>query len=72
LTDDRPRRTVLLASRFPAREVGICSHVALLRHGRLALLAPISDLEREGLSLSMRGIETLADRREPAAATRAG
>lgn len=72
LTDDRPRRTVLLASRFPAREAGICSHVALLRHGRLALLAPIADLEREGLPLSMRGIETLADRRASAVAARAG
>ena len=71
LADDSPRRTVLLASRFPAREAGLCSHVALLRKGRIALLAPIADLEREGLPLSMRGIETLADRRQPAM-TRAG
>lgn len=72
LRDATPRRTVLLASRFAAREVGICSHVALLRRGRLALLAPIADLEREGLPLSMRGIETLADRRQGATVTRAG
>lgn len=63
-----PRRTVLLASRFPAREAGICDHVALVRGGRLALLAPVAALELAGLPLSLRGIEALADRRAPDAA----
>ena len=54
------RRTVVLASRYPASEAGLCTHVALLLDGRLALVAPISQLEEERLPLSMRGIEALA------------
>ena len=61
-----PRRTILLASRYPASEDGLASHVAFLRHGRLALLAPIADLEAAGQPLSMRGIATLAAQRSGA------
>ena len=39
------------------------SHVALLRAGRVAMLARIADLEAAGLPLTMRGIGELADRR---------
>jgi ABC-2 type transport system ATP-binding protein len=62
------RRTVVLASRYPASEAGHVSHVALLRGGRVALLAAVEDLEAAGLPLSVRGIDALAERRaaEPA------
>ena len=63
-----PRRTIVMASRYPASEVGLTSHVALVRDGRIAMLAPIDDLEAAGLPLSMRGIASLADLRPPAAA----
>lgn len=55
------RQTLLIASRYPASEAGLTTHVALLRGGRVALLARVADLERAGLPLSMRGIATLAD-----------
>ena len=55
------RRTVLIASRFPASEAGVVNQVALLRRGRLALHAPVQELDSRGLTLSQRGIETLAD-----------
>jgi len=54
------RRTVLIASRFPASEAGLVNQVALLRRGRLALHAPVRELDARGLTLSQRGIETLA------------
>lgn len=57
------RRTILLASRYPASEAGLVNQVALLRAGRLALLAATAELEEAGLSLSLRGIGQLADRR---------
>jgi ABC-type multidrug transport system ATPase subunit len=57
------RRTVVLASHYPASEDGLVSHVALLREGRVALLASIRDLEAAGQPLSMRGIIALADAR---------
>ena len=66
------RRTVLLASRYPAREAGLVTHVTLLRSGRVALLATVAELEANGLSLSMRGIESLADLRAQAAGPGAG
>lgn len=62
------RRTVLLASRYPASEEGLAGHVALLRNGRLSLVAPVGDLEAAGLPLSAQGILALA---ELHAATRA-
>lgn len=60
------RRTVLLASRYPASEAGLVGHVALLRGGHLALVAPLRDLEAAGLPLSMQGIVALADLRAAA------
>lgn len=57
------RRTIVLVSRYPASEAGLVSHVALLREGRVALLAPLSELEAAGLPLSMRGITALAELR---------
>jgi len=63
------RRTVVLASREPASEAGLASHVALLREGRIAMLAPTSELDAASLPLSMRGILSLAELRS---STRAG
>jgi ABC-type multidrug transport system ATPase subunit len=62
LVDDSPRRTLVLASRFPAREAGICDHVALIRDRAVAFVAAISDLDDAGLPLSIRGVEALAER----------
>ncbi len=69
------RRTVLLASRFPASEASIVNEVLLLREGKVALRASTRDLEEHGLELSLRGIEALAefkveDRSAAVAATR--
>jgi ABC-2 type transport system ATP-binding protein len=58
-----PRHTIVLASRYPASEAGLVSHVALLRNGRVALVAPIGELDRAGLPLSLRGITKLAETR---------
>ncbi len=55
------RRTVLLASRFPASEAGIVHEVLLLREGRIALRASTRDFEEHGLEFSLRGIEVLAE-----------
>jgi ABC-2 type transport system ATP-binding protein len=60
------RRTVLLASRYPASEAGLVSHVALLRDGRIAGLASVRELEAAGLPLSIQGIVTLAELRAAA------
>ena len=49
------RQTILLASSYPASEVGLAAHVVYLRGGRVELIAPISALEAAGLSLSHRG-----------------
>jgi ABC-2 type transport system ATP-binding protein len=57
------RRTVVLASRYPSSEAGLVSHVALLRAGRIGMLARVGDLEAAGLPLSVRGISDLAERR---------
>jgi len=54
------RQTILLASSYPASEVGLAAHVVYLRGGRVELIAPIPALEAAGLSLSHRGIEALA------------
>jgi ABC-2 type transport system ATP-binding protein len=55
------RRTIVIASRYPASEEGLATHVCLLLSGRVALLARVSDLADAGLPLSMRGITALAD-----------
>lgn len=57
------RRTIMLASRYPASEVGLMAHVAYLRDGRIELIAPIGALDRAGLPLSRRGIAALAEMR---------
>ena len=61
------RRTILIASRYPASEAGLTTHVALMRAGRVAMLARIAELENAGLPLSMKGIGALADQRAAAA-----
>jgi ABC-2 type transport system ATP-binding protein len=66
------RRTVLLASRYPASEEGLATHVAYLRGGRMALLARVDELVAAGLPLSMRGIGALADRRAEGAEAKPG
>ncbi|MDQ3690988.1 MAG: ATP-binding cassette domain-containing protein [Chloroflexota bacterium] len=53
------RLTILLASRYPASEVGLVAHVAYLRNGRIQFIAPIGDLDRAGLPLSHAGIAEL-------------
>jgi ABC-type multidrug transport system ATPase subunit len=55
-----PRQTVLLASRDVAGDIAAFDHLALLRHGRLGLLAPVAELRRRGLPPSVEGIEALA------------
>ncbi|HYI67798.1 MAG TPA: ATP-binding cassette domain-containing protein [Candidatus Limnocylindrales bacterium] len=57
------RRTILLASRYPASEVDLMAHVAYLREGRVELIAPVGALERAQLPLSHRGIAALAQMR---------
>jgi ABC-type multidrug transport system ATPase subunit len=54
------RRTVVLASAFPATEVGLVNQIALLREGKVVLHAPVRELDARGLTLSLRGIEVLA------------
>jgi ABC-2 type transport system ATP-binding protein len=66
------RRTVLLASRYPASEDGLVNQVALLRDGRIAIHARRDELNEHDLPLSLRGISALVERRvagPPAAAT---
>lgn len=55
------RRTVLIASRYPAQEAGLVDRVVLIRNGRVALHAPVSELDAQRLSLSLRGLTALAD-----------
>lgn len=55
------RRTVMIASRFPAQEGGIVDRVVLIRDGRVALHAPIEELDAQRLPLSLRGMTALAD-----------
>ncbi len=55
------RRTVLLASRYPASEAGCVNQVVLLRGGRVAVHAATAELDARRLPLSHRGIATLAD-----------
>lgn len=57
----RRRRTIMLASRYPASEAGLVAHVAYMREGRVELIAPVGALERAELPLSHRGIAALAE-----------
>jgi ABC-2 type transport system ATP-binding protein len=61
LTIPGRRRTVVLASRYPASEEGLVNQVAFLGDGRLQLHARISELKRQGLALSQRGIDALIE-----------
>jgi ABC-2 type transport system ATP-binding protein len=66
------RRTVLLASRYPASEDGLVNQVALLRNGRIAIHARREELTEHNLPLSLRGISALVDLRaagQPAVAS---
>lgn len=56
------RRTVLMASRYPSADVGLVSHLALIREGRVRFIARVADLEAAGLPASLRGLEMLAER----------
>lgn len=53
------RRTVILASRYPASESGIVDRVALLRDGRIALHEPVARLQQRQLPLSRQGVDRL-------------
>jgi ABC-type multidrug transport system ATPase subunit len=55
------RRTVLIASQYPAQEGGIVDRVVLIRDGRVALHAPITELGAQRLPLALRGLTALAD-----------
>jgi ABC-2 type transport system ATP-binding protein len=55
------RRTVVLASRYPASEEGAVNQVALIREGRLAVHVSSSVLAQRGIPLSRRGLAALAD-----------
>ena len=55
------RRTVLIASRYPAQEAGLVERVVLIRDGRVVLHAPVEELDAQRLPLSIRGMTALAD-----------
>ena len=55
------RRTVVIASRYPASEEGLVDRVAFLRDGKLVMHAPMEELDRKGLALSQRGIDAFVD-----------
>lgn len=51
------RRTVLMRSRYPARDREICDRVAFLRDGRIAVDASVIELTARGVTLSLSGLE---------------
>jgi ABC-type multidrug transport system ATPase subunit len=55
-----PRTTLVVASRNPAAEEGLVRQVALISQGRLAVHAPVTELTRRGLPLTLGGLEQLA------------
>jgi ABC-type multidrug transport system ATPase subunit len=61
LTIPGSRRTVVIASRYPASEAGLVDQVAFLSEGRLVIHAPIDEFDRRGLALSQRGIDALIE-----------
>ena len=61
LTIPGRRRTVVIASRYPASESGIAKQLAFLSDGRLRVHAPIAELDKLGLALSQRGIDAFID-----------
>ncbi len=66
------RRTVVLASRYPASEYGLVNQVALLLNGRLAIHARREDLAEQGMPLTRKGIASLAVMRAQAMPQAAG
>lgn len=60
LVFSEPRRTVLIATEDPAGVAAACSHVALLRDGRVALVTPIARLAERGIPLTIRALEALS------------
>ena len=61
LTIPGNRRTVVIASRYPASEAGLVDRLVFLGEGRLVIQAPIDELDRRGLALSQRGIDALVE-----------
>jgi ABC-2 type transport system ATP-binding protein len=61
LTTPGSRRTVVIASRYPASEAGLVNQVAFLQDGRLMMHAPMDELDRRGLALSQRGIDAFIE-----------
>src|SRR6185503_18273234 len=55
------RRTVVIASRYPASEEGLVNRVAFLQDGKLVMHAPIEELDKKGLALSQRGIDAFVE-----------
>lgn len=54
------RATLVVASRSPVVDEGVAREVAFIDHGRLAVHAPITELTRRGLPLTVAGLERLA------------
>ena len=61
LTIPGSRRTVVIASRYPASEAGLVNQVAFLQDGRLMVHVPMGELDRRGLALSQRGIDAFIE-----------
>jgi ABC-2 type transport system ATP-binding protein len=55
------RRTVVIASRYPASEEGLVDQVAFLRDGKVVMHARMEELDRKGLALSQRGIDAFVE-----------
>ncbi len=55
-----PRATLVVASRTPAAEEGFAREVAFIGQGRVVVHAPVTELTRRGLPLTLGGLEQLA------------
>jgi ABC-2 type transport system ATP-binding protein len=62
LADPGPMRTIVLASRVPAADEGLCERVALLEGGRVTLEADMVTLAQRRLSLTFDTLERLRAR----------
>ena len=60
------RRTIVMATRYPASETGIATHVAFLRDGRVAFEEPIADLAPDGAPLTHAALSARAASPGPA------
>lgn len=56
-------RTVLLRSRLPGRERGVCERVAFMRAGSIATEVAVIELDAVGVPLSLSGLESFANRK---------